>query len=364
MRKRNPHTQRPIAAMITIASLALVALPLATYAADDGKRIARRPDGRPDLSGMYDIATLTPLQRPAQYGDRLELSPDEAAALTKHWLDNLAKDNEPSDPNRGAPPKGGTDIYVPEFTGAAGEVGGYNAFFVDIGDGTFQVDGKYRTSIIVDPPDGRYPPLSKRGEERRAASAPFRHKNTGTAWWIDMPAGPYDDPEARPLGERCLISRSRSGPPALPAMYNNLKRIVQTDDTLMIMAEQMHDARIIRLEDDHGPNDVHKWMGDSIGHWDGDTLVVETTNFLDQQDRSPEWRVVERFTPQENGSLLYRFTVYDPNYEAPWTGEMPWPATDARLYEYACHEGNYALGGIMRGARILEQDVIEQRAGK
>ena len=328
--------------------------------AEEGADMPRRPDGKPDFTGTYDTATLTPLARPAQYGERLELTPEEARAVAEHWQGNLAKDYQPSDPNREAPPAGGTDIYVPEFTAAAGKVGGYNAFYVDIGEGTFQIDGKYRTSIIVDPPNGRLPEPSEAGARMRAASAPFRHENTGTAWWMDLDYGPYDDPELRPLGERCILFRTRSGPPTVPAMYNNLKRIVQTDDYVMILAEQVHDARIIRLNDKHHP--LPKWMGDSVGHFEGDTLVVETTHFLESTgDRRTlrDLHVVERFSRLDDGTLLYKFTVDDPHYKEPWTGEYPWPAANGRLYEYACHEGNYALGGILRGARLLEQEALE-----
>ena len=343
-------------AIVASAIAAVVATPCLAAEAD-APGIARRADGRPDLSGTYDTATLTPLVRPAQYGDRLSLSEEEAAAIADHWRSNFEKDHQPSDPDREAPPEGGVGIYAPEFTGAAGKVGGYNAFFVDIGENAFQIDGEYRTSIITQPVDGQRPPLSEEGQRRRAETAAFRHENTGTAWWLDLESGPYDDPELRPLAERCILSRGRSGPPSLPAMYNNLKTIVQTDDHVVILVEQMHDARIIRMNAEHGP--LPKWMGDSVGRWDGDVLVVDTTNFRESTSDSrttAELRVVERFTPRDDGSLLYRFTVEDPLYAAPWSGEYPWPATEHRLYEYACHEGNYSFGGIMRGARVLEEE--------
>ena len=189
-------------AVISVGVLVVIAVAAAlmmfTASAAEAQEIPRRHDGRPDLSGTYDIATLTPAQRPDRFGDRLELTPEEAAALAEHWSTNFDKDHAPSDPDREAPPKGGTGIYAPEFTGAAGKVGGYNAFFVDIGTGAFQLNGKYRTSIITDPPDGRYPPLSEFGQERSKRLAPFRHENTGTAWWLELPVGPYDDHELRP----------------------------------------------------------------------------------------------------------------------------------------------------------------------
>jgi hypothetical protein len=163
-----------------------------------------------------------------------------------------------------------------------------------------------------------------------------------------------------------VLSRSRSGPPALPALYNNLKRIVQTEDHVMILAEQIHDARIIRLDAGHGPPTIRKWMGDSVGRWEGDALVVDTINFKagpGPLDIAEDLRVVERFTRIDSETLLYRFTVYDSDHTAPWTGELVWPATDEKVFEYACHEGNYSFGNIMRGARALEQEALTQRGG-
>ena len=332
----------------------------AIVASDD---IPRRHDGKPDLSGTYDIATLTPLQRPAQYGDNLTLTPEEAKAIADHWQANFEKDYAPSDPNRKAPPKGGTGIYAPEFTGAAGKVGGYNAFFVDIGDGTFQLDGKYRTSIITEPANGRMPALTDAAKKRFAEGAAFRHENTGTAWWIDREFGPYDDPELRPHAERCLLGfGSTAGPPAMPVMYNNMKRIVQTDTHVVILVEMNHDARVIRIDSEHDDN-VESWLGESVGRWEGDTLVVTTKNFGDDYSftqGSKEMVITERFSRIDEDTLLYGFTVDDPNtWTEPWGGEYPWPASTNKVYEYACHEGNYALGGILRGARLLEEEALE-----
>ena len=323
--------------------------------------IPRTIDGRPDLSGTYDVATLTPLRRPARLADRLTLTDAEAEEVAQYWKNNLDKDRVPSDPDREAPPEGGTDFFIPEINGAAGRVGGYNAFYIDLGDSNFKIDGKWRTSIITDPANGQMPPLSDAGKQRMAAVAGF-HENTGTAWWIDEVTGPYDDPEIRPLGERCLLGfGSTSGPPMLPVMYNNLKKIVQTEDYLMILVEMNHDARIIRMNTEHAPADIRKWLGDSIGRWEGDTLVVDTTNFREQSGfsmASRDLHVVERFSRIDADTVLYQFTVDDPTWTESWSGEYPWPASDDKVYEYACHEGNYALGGILRGARVLEQDVI------
>ena len=348
----------PRHAWLSLAALCLAATPAL---GEDGD-IPRTASGHPDLSGVYNVATLTPLQRPGHFEGKATLSDAEAEAIAERWRNYMAKDSAPSDPNRGAPPAGGTEFYIPEFEGAAGGVGGYNAFFVDIGNSSFKIDGAWRTSIIVDPPNGRLPPLSEHGMARLASSRERMQENTGTAWWVDQETGPYDDPEMRPLGERCLLGfGSTSGPPMLPVMYNNLKRIVQTEDTVMILAEMNHDARIIRIGGEHEPDSVRKWMGDSIGHWEGDELVVQTTNFRETTGLmlgSENLRVEERFARIDEDTLRYRFTVKDPNWTAPWTGEYPWPATNERVFEYACHEGNYALGGILRGARVLERDAL------
>ena len=354
---------------MTVLGRAIVAatgLVVGTSVLMEAQDIPRTPSGRPDLSGTYDIATLTPLQRPERFGNTLELSEEEAAAIARQEFERNTQRNEASDPNREAPPVGGDGS-----AGAAGNVGGYNTFWIDRGAGAFQIDGQWRTSIITDPPDGRQPPRTEAARARAAARAAFARPNTGTAWWmiedgLDAP-GPYDDPEIRPLAERCLLGfGSTAGPPMLPVLYNNLKRIIQTDDYVMILVEMVHDARIVRMHQEHAPPEVRSWLGDSVGHWEGDTLVIDTTNFNDTpalRGATRDLHVVERFTRMDADTLLYQFTVDDPNvWTAPWSGEYIWPATDARVYEYACHEANYSFRGILGGARILEQDVREGRA--
>ena len=353
------------------AALALGLL-LAAAGAVDAQEVSRTAGGRPDLSGTYDTATLTPLERPAELGDRLTLTEEEAAAIAAGEPVALAarfgipqERNIEAAPPREAPPVGGDGSI-----GAAGAVGGYNTFWMDRGSSGFQIDGQWRTSIIVDPPNGRQPPLTPEAQARRAEQAAFLRPNTGTAWWLienglDAP-GPYDDPEIRPLAERCLLGfGSTAGPPMLPVLYNNLKRIVQTDDHVLILAEMVHDARIVRMNDEHAPPDIRGWLGDSVGRWEGDTLVVDTTNFNDTPalaGASRNLHVVERFTRIDADTLLYQFTVDDPTvWTAPWSGEYIWPATRDRVYEYACHEANYSFRGILGGARILEQDVREGR---
>ncbi len=174
-------------------------------------------------------------------------------------------------------------------------------------------------------------------------------------------AGAYDDPERRPLGERCLLGfGSTSGPPALPVLYNNLHQIIQTPTYVVILNEMNHDARVVRINGTHQPPSLRSWMGDSIGHWDGDTLVVDTTNFSDKtrfRGSSPALHIVERFSRIDARTLRYQFTIDDPaTWVRSWSGEAPWPATSDLMYEYACHEGNYAMIDILKGARLREAE--------
>ena len=330
---------------------------------------------RPDLSGTYDTATRTPLQRPKALGEKLALSAEEAQAIARKEAEIAAQADAASDPNRGAPAVGGAgfagEIDVPELDFAAGEVGGYNWFWIDRGSGAFQVDGQWRTSIIVDPPNGRLPPMTPAARQRAAAFAKMFRPNTGEAWWLEagLDPGPYDDPELRPLAERCLLGfGSTGGPPMLPVLYNNLKRIVQTEDHVMILVEMVHDARIVRMNAEHAPPDVRKWLGDSVGRWEGDTLVVDTTNFTDRPalaNASRNLHVVERFSRIDADTLLYKFTVEDPTvWTAPWSGEYVWPTSDRRVYEYACHEANYSFRGILGGARVLEAEMEGKTRGE
>jgi hypothetical protein len=364
-------TSKPSFLRIGAVALAVAALPTLALAAD--KDIPRTSDGRPDLSGTYDVATLTPLQRPTQFGDNLYLTREQALEIEKKEQELLARGLEQSDPNRTAPPEGGAAPVGFEDgereTLGAGNVGGYNSFWIDRGSEVFSIDGKMRTSIITEPKNGRQPPLAPEAQKRLGAMRALFRPNDGTAWWVkEQGPGPYDDPEQRPAAERCLLGfGSTQGPPMLPVLYNNHKRIVQTKDHVMILVEMVHDARIVRINAKHEPPEVRKWLGDSIGWWEGDTLVIDTTNFRDEPGlmfASRDLHVVERFTRLDANTLHYAFEVTDPNtWTAPWKGDYVWPATDNRVFEYACHEGNYALGNIMRGARLLEAEATAKPSG-
>jgi hypothetical protein len=334
---------------------------------------ARTADGHPDLQGVYEIATITPLERPAQYGTRANLTREEADAMETYEAQRQVKNDAPLAADRGAPPVGG-DRSTPktylEFLEQAGGgvVGGYNNFWLAGGTKIITVNGEKRSSIVVDPPNGRIPPMKPEARRRQQALlAGAVDPSAAEASSATEPAGAFDGPEARPLAERCLLGfLSTSGPPTLPNyFYNNLKQIVQTPTTIMILVEMVHDVRIIRMNAEHLPSTVRKWMGDSVGHWEGETLVVDTTNFTSKtqfQGSSEQLHVVERFTRVNANTLLYRFTVDDPQtWDKPWGGEYPWNATDEHIYEYACHEGNYALGDMLRGARAQERDAAAKK---
>ena len=355
-----------LAGVVAVALTGAVLIPLpitgqAPKAAAKPYAPPRMPDGHPDLQGTYDLATLTPLERPA--GTKAVLTAEEAAKLERDVAARVELGGQPIKADRTAPPKGGDGS-----TGAAGGVGGYNNFWLDPGSSYTIVNGERRTAIVVDPPDGRVPPLTPQARQRAAARLPRPTSDATESRDPGLePPGSYDDPERRPPGERCLLGfGSTSGPPALPDyFYNNLHQIVQTPQYVMILTEMVHDARIVRMNAQHLPKTIRKWMGDSVGRWEGDTLVVDTTNFTEKtrfRGASEDLHVVERFTRVAGNALLYRFTIDDPStWPRPWTGEYTWPKTNERIFEYACHESNYALENILRGARQREADEAAQK---
>jgi len=352
---------------MALALISLTALPMAGQATKTPAKSAvpRMPDGHPDLQGTYDLATITPMERLP--GDPPSLTKEKAEALERAEAERRAKDNQPSRADRPAPPVGGDTSAPKSFfeileKAGGGAVGGYNRFWLNQGTVFTVVDGQIRTSIVVDPTDGHVPPYNAAARKRLAAaratptSDARENQDTGST----EPPGAFDNPEQRPLGERCLLGfGSTSGPPALPDyFYNDLHQIVQTPNSIMILTEMVHDARIIRMNAQHLPKNIRRWMGDSVGHWEGDTLVVDTTNFNDKtrfRGSTENLRVIERFTRIDDKTLLYRFTVEDPDtWDRAWTGEYTWPSTSKPIYEYACHEGNYAMADILRGARRQE----------
>ena len=295
--------------------------------------------GDPDLQGIWTNATLTTLERPKHF-KALEVNEEEArSAANKASEDSFAYDNKYLE---GESPKAGRDV------------GGYNTAWMDPGEELFQLFGKYRTSIIAYPKNGKVP------WDREKANKFFQQRRKDRS-------KRRDHPELRGVGERCVVGfGSSGGPPMMNVLYNNHYQIVQSPGYVMIMAEMVHDARIIRLDGKHPTESITHWLGDSIGHWDGNTLVVETTNFNPQHTFraglrhffaiTPGAIVTERFTRISKDQILYRFYVDDPDiYSQVWAGEMPLRSVEDKIYEYACHEGNYSMANILAGAREEEK---------
>ena len=293
----------------------------------------RTPDGKPDLQGIWTNATLTPLERPAIFAGKTTLTDAEAKSYEQ-------KDSEVLQQQDGA-----SDGPLIAAAGSSG-TGGYNVLFIDRGSELARVDGVKRTALVIDPPDGKVPAIPPAARERnRQAMMSFMK---------------FNSVQDRPMSERCLIGfGSTSGPPMLPVLYNNNYQIVQTPETVMILVEMVHDVRVVRINGTHPAKNVQFWLGDSIGRWEGDTLVVDTTNFTGKsafRGTSTDLHVIERFTRADANSILYRATIDDPTtFAKQWTMEFPFTVTKGPVYEYACHEGNYAMTDILGGARHSEK---------
>ena len=298
----------------------------------------RTPDGQPDISGTFTFRTLTPLQRPSVLGDNETLSEEEAAEFEQ--AERIRLNRDLFDPESGAPSAG----YQPR---AEGGVLSYNEFWYERG---VELTSDKRTSLIVDPPNGRLPPQTPEAQQAsREAQA-------------DRAAHRYDSYENRSLFDRCIMGFN-AGPPMTSGAYNNNVQILQTPGYVTILNEMVHNARIIPLDGrDHV--DLPQFSGSSRGHWEGDTLVIETTNFRGGQSRGsgPNMDLVERFTRIDPDTVAYEFTVIDETvYTRPWTAMMPLRRIDGPLYEYACHEGNIGMYGILAGARVQEAKGIPLR---
>jgi hypothetical protein len=285
----------------------------------------RTPDGQPDLQGIWTNVTITPLERPAEFAGKAFMTKAEAAEYEKRILANNNADRRDG--------------------GAEADVGrAYNDAWYDRGT---TVVSTLRTSLVIDPPDGRIPPLTP---ERQKDMAALRQAAVGHS---------TDGPENRLLQERCLLWPT-AGPPMMPSFYNNNYQIVEAPGYVMILVEMIHDARIIPLDNrPHLPAGVEQWMGDSRGHWEGNTLVVETTNFTDKtrfRGADQNMRLTERFTRVDPETIQYEFTVNDPTaFTRPWTVQIPMKRSEGPIFEYACHEGNYAMTDVLAGARAEEK---------
>jgi hypothetical protein len=314
--------------MITALAAACLAAPLAEGQARSVKLATyvppRTPDGQPDIQGVWNNATITQLERPAELAGKAVFTPAEAAAYEKAWLDQNNRDRRAGD-------------------GASDVAGAYNQAWFDRGT---KVVPTLRTSLIVDPADGKIP-YSHEGLKRLAAAAEYSR------------AHPADGPEDLALTDRCLLWGT-AGPPMLPGPYNDNYQIFQAPGYVAIVVEMIHDVRIIPLDGrPHLPASVRQWLGDSRGHWEGNTLVVETTNFTGEshfRGATENMRLIERFTRTDPNTLTYEFTVQDPaTFTRPWSGSVPMAKAAGPVYEYACHEGNYAVPGVLGGARAQEE---------
>ena len=278
------------------------------------------------MQGIWSNAILTPLERPADFPDKAFFTKEEAAAYLKRTIEQNNKDKRDGS---------GTDADVARA---------YNDFWWDRGT---SIAKTLRTSLIVDPPDGRIPALTPLALKRAEQVKESRRLH------------PADGPEDRSVGERCILLNS-AGPPMMPSAYNNNYQVVQTAHTFVILNEMIHDARVIPLDGrPHVPQSIRLWMGDSRGRWDGDTLVVDTTNFTDQtpfRGSGPGLHLTERFTRMDAETLLYEYTVDDPeSFAKPWSVAIPSVRTTGPILEYACNEGNYGMSGLLSAARAEEK---------
>jgi hypothetical protein len=290
----------------------------------------RTPDGQPDLEGTWSTATLTPLERPAELAGKPFFTEREAAEYEKQFLQQANRDRR----------DGAADTDV----GRA-----YNEFWFSRGS---HLVASRRTSLIVDPPDGKIPTLTAEAQKRQAGRA------------AQTSVHPFDGPEDRPLAERCILWPT-AGPPMIPGGYNNNYQIVQAPGYVMILVEMIHDVRIIPTDGrPHLPPEVRQWMGDSRGGWEGNTLVVDTTNFTGNTNfrgASKDLHLIERFTRVSPETILYEFTVDDPAaFTRSWKAEIPMQMTQEPILEYACNEGNYAMSGVLGGARAEEKMAAEK----
>jgi hypothetical protein len=305
-----------------LASIVVVvgALTCALSAQTRKSTVPRTADGRPDLQGTWDFAQLTPLERPSEFAGKDSVSAEDVEEFAQRRVETANKDRRDG--------------------GAAADVErAYNDFWWDFGHRIAK-----QPSLVVDPKDGRIPPLTDAARERNAQRA-------------GRPI--YDNPEERPLAERCILGFN-SGPPMVPSAYNNNMQLVQTPRHIVILNEMIHSARIVDMSGRaHLPASLRFLTGDAIGRWDGDTLVVDTTNF--SKDRafrgaSAQMHLTERFTRVDWDTLRYEFTVEDPEtWTRSWTASIPMIKSNELIYEYACHEANYALAGVLQGARYQEK---------
>ncbi len=341
--------------LVPTICLALVFVVPGTSLEGTDNELPRTSWGTPDIGGVWDFRVITPLERPPELAEKATLTPEEAKVFLDQALALLDVDNRVGD-------------------SALDVEGAYNSFWWDWGT---ELTEDLRTSLIVDPSNGRLPPLTPAARERMAEQNRLRTPPVRDlfSYSADPQRFRPEGPESVGLSERCLKGFN-AGPPIAPSAYNNNLRILQTPKYIVLLTEMIHDARIIPMDGrPHLASDIERWSGDSRGQWEGDTLVVETTNFSDKvptfqlpadfEDGMESGAVgsarnmtlIERFTRQGDKRLLYEYTLSDPQtFETPFTVAIPLRASEGPLYEYACHEGNYAMRGMLKGARLLEAE--------
>ena len=316
-----------VAALVTATVCVALAASQSTPSAPKATSLARTADGRPDLQAIWNFSSLTPLERPADLAGKPTMTLAEAAQFEKNAMERNNADRR----------DGGV---------AADLARAYNDGWYDRGTHMAILNGVARTSLVVDPPDGRIPALTADAQRRATERAQQRREH------------PSDGPEDRSLAERCL--GFNAGPPMLPGPYNNYMQLFQFKDYVIIFNEMIHDARVVPTDGrGHLPASIRRYLGDSVGKWEGNTLIVDTTNFTDRTNfrgASDKLHLVEKFSRVDNDTLLYEFTVDDPSsFTRPWSAAVPMKRTDEQLYEYACHEGNEAMVGILGGARYEDK---------
>jgi len=298
----------------------------------------RTADGHPDLQGLWDFRNVIPLERPSQYASKEFLTDEEAAEFERSASERLNMDRRDDDPTR-------TPAVVNGAPATADVARAYNEFWYDFGK---KFVGSKRSSLIVDPPDGKIPPLTPQAKKRADD-------------YEERRARPASGPEDLRIGERCIMGFN-AGPPMLPGAYNNNMQLFQTPDYVAIVTEMVHNTRIIPLGG--GPQlSIPQWSGNSRGHWEGNTLVVETKGFYANTsfaNSGPNMHLIEKFSRIDADNLLYEFTVSDPTtWTKPFTAQVPMRKSSESLFEYACHEGNYGIKGILSAARAVEKEAAK-----
>jgi hypothetical protein len=337
------------AVILSLGAVLCLAIPAAQAADKAPYKAPRNAFGQPDLGDSWSSATLTTESRPAT-AKALVYTPEEVKKLEDYAQMEIKAGNANTAADAPVNVNNGLELR-PGFAAAGGSVGGYNRGWLDPGNLVMRVHGEPRSSFLTTP-DGRVP--APKPGVRRVVDNNYAGEGG--------PGGNSDNPENRTLGDRCLLFGRNAGPPMLPnGFYNNNYRFVQSKDEVAILVEMVHEVRHVSLtRKEHLPAHIRPWTGDSIGHWEGETLVVETTNIPKAQAYNGSWenlKVTERFTRVGPDRLHYKYTIDDPTYwEKPFSGEYEFSPLNGQVYEYACHEGNYALEGILAGQRQIERD--------